>query len=365
VGVDKKTSRGLMVANLVATVLVIAIHYNSKGNIHLTEIGGWNYLFQEFTLNGVARIAVPFFAMLSGFFLASKLDHRGAYTAILKNKAKTLLLPYLIASIIIFLTSELIKWIFQPGSFQSLTILYSIQSVTFHPVSDQFWFLRDLIILTILSPILLSRKILSNQRKYFRPLVLTLFIFWLVDYQPFPLFFSWYLLSIETLFFFTLGGLFFEKRKLLDSVLNTNIKIKILVLSVWLFLLLIRINIDPKLNVWYAEEYSMFSLTLYKIGILLGIVSLIQFSIYLSSNKLLIYLSGLTFFAYIFHLVPLSYIQVITSQIIDKKYAFYINYPIALISVFLFAHLLAKFMPSLFAVMTGGRDPKKALNRAL
>jgi surface polysaccharide O-acyltransferase-like enzyme len=365
VSLDKNTSSALMVANLIATILVIAIHYNSKGSIPSGEFWGWNYLFQELTLNGIARISVPFFAMLSGFFLASKLQTGDEYTAILKNKAKTLLLPYLIASIMIFLTSELIKWFFQPESYQGLTLLLSIESVTVHPVSDQFWFLRDLMILTILSPLLLSRNTLSNQRKYFTVLVLILFFLWLVDYQPFPIFFGWYLVSIETLFFFSLGGIFFGKKELLYSVIKTNIKNKVIVLSLWLLLLVGRIYIDPTLNVWYAKEYSIFSLALYKVAILVGIISLIQFSIYLSSNKLLIYLSGLTFFAYIFHLVPLSYIQVITSQIIDKKYTFYINYPIVLVSVFLFAHLLAKYTSVFFAIITGGRDPKKAVKRSV
>ena len=68
---EKKISSGLMVANLIATILIIAIHYTSKGHlIQLTEIGGWNYLFQEFITNGIARIAVPFFALFFGYFMA-------------------------------------------------------------------------------------------------------------------------------------------------------------------------------------------------------------------------------------------------------------------------------------------------------
>lgn len=356
--VDKDTSRGLMVANLIATILVIAIHYNSKGHIQPEDTAGWNYLFQEFTLNGVARIAVPFFAMLSAFFLAAQIENQTRYSAILKSKAKTLLLPYITASTVIFLVATAIQWVTKHNSYQSITIASLIQSSTLHPISDQFWFLRDLIILIILSPFLLGTK----QKKY---LTTVLFFFWVVDYQIFPIFFGWYLLSIETLFFFSLGGLVFQRRKLLHSTINTRMRNKISVLALWIFLIIIRVCIDPNLNNWYASDYTLLSIILYKIAILLGIVSLMQFSIYLSSNKLLIYISGLTFFAYLFHLVPLSYMQVVTSQVIEKKYAFYINYPIALISVFVTAHLLSKFTPKCFSFIAGGRNPNKALKRAL
>lgn len=347
-----------MVANLIATIMVIAIHYNSKGSIQPSDVKGWNYLFQEFTLNGVARISVPFFAMLSGFFLASKLESWSLYVAMLKNKSKTLFLPYLIASIVILLASTGIKWVVQHDSYQSITTLSFIKNSIFHPVSDQFWFLRDLIILTVISPLLLSHK-----KIYSLPLVLCLFFLWLINYQPLPIFFDWYLLNIDTLFFFSLGGLVFRQKNVLNNIVYARISFKVTVLFLWVLFLLIRVYLDPTLNVWYTTDYNLTSVLLYKVAILLGITSLIQFSIYLSTNRLLIYLSGLTFFAFLFHLVPLSYVRILTAGIIEPEFYFYIYYPIALIFVFISAHFLAQYTPKIFNIITGGRIPSKALKR--
>lgn len=358
--IDKTTSNSLMIANLIATVLVIAIHYNSKVYIQPAEFGGWNYLFQEFALNGVARISVPFFAMLSGFFIASKLTNKKNYTSILKNRAKTLLLPYLIAAIVIYLASTGIQWAVQHESFQRITTISFIINATLHPVSDQFWFLRDMIILTVLSPLLLN-----SEKKHFTPIALTFFVLWFINYQPLPLFFGWHLISIETLLFFTLGGVLFEKRNLLSSLIKTNLKNKFFVLFFWLFLLLVRVYLDPELNVWYTQEYNLFHIALYKLAIIFGIISLMQFSIYLSTNKLLIYLSGLTFFVYLFHLLPISYARILTPKIISREYSFYIDYPIVLISIFVSAHFIAKFMPNIFILITGGRTPINALKRQM
>lgn len=112
-----------MVVNLISTVLVIAIHYGSKGHIQPAGIGGWNYIFQEFALNGIARIGVPFFALLSGFFLALQLESKKRYIDIIANKAETLLLPYLMASLFIFLVVTAKEWAFQHESHHSLLFI--------------------------------------------------------------------------------------------------------------------------------------------------------------------------------------------------------------------------------------------------
>ena len=71
--VKKEVSSTLMTSNLIATFFVIALHYNSKKAIDISEGYNWNYVLQEFLTNGVARVAVPFFAMISGFFLFGKI----------------------------------------------------------------------------------------------------------------------------------------------------------------------------------------------------------------------------------------------------------------------------------------------------
>src|SRR5207245_2915026 len=55
-------SNALTVANLLAILLIVAIHYNTKSAIASTA--NWNYIVQEFITNGIARAAVPLFALM-------------------------------------------------------------------------------------------------------------------------------------------------------------------------------------------------------------------------------------------------------------------------------------------------------------
>lgn len=344
-----------MAANLIATILIIAIHYRAP----IADIAGFNYLFQEFFFyNGITRIAVPFFALISGYFIAQELSKETKYISILRKKLKTLFIPYLAASLLIFISVTCLRWLFKHETYQPVTIRLFIEYVIFHPLSGQFWYLRDLIILIILSPL-----IISNKRIHYFPLLIILGFSWLIDYQPFSIVFGWYLLNIETFFFFSLGGIIFYKKNLLESIRDMSMRTKVIIFCFWLILIAIRIYIDPTLDVWYVNKYSLSSLILYKLAILLGVCTLIQFSVYLSSNKHVIYISGLTFFAYLFHLQPLSFMFIVTARIVPSEYLFYINFPIALLMIFVIGHLVAKFLPKTYALLTGGRSPNKALNR--
>ena len=122
----------------------------------------WNYLSQQFLTNGVARVAVPFFAMISGFFLFSRVQKSNDYLNTLKKRMTTLLLPYLIGALFVFLSSAILDSILWPEKSPSLDLYKAIKLIRAHPVAFQFWFLRDLIILTIVSPAIFSIKKIAN-----------------------------------------------------------------------------------------------------------------------------------------------------------------------------------------------------------
>lgn len=352
-GISKEISCSLMIANLIGTVFVIAAHYSSQIYIPYSEIRGWNYTFQEFTLNGIFRMIIPFFAMSSGFFLVNKIRGKGKYINMLLYKAKTLLLPYVIVSFSIYAFLRMMHWRFYP-----MTPMNFIMDVFLHPISIQFWFLRNMIILTVLAPILLS-----SQKIFNGILVLVLGVLWFNDYQPFPIVAGWYLLNIETIFFFCLGGLLFEKLPLMEAAIKMNRPYKILIFLMWFILTGIRVYIYPEFDLWYVNHYSFTSLMLHKAAIIAGIVSLTQFSNLFFSNRFLIYLSGFAFYAYLFHLVPLYDFLQFYNHLLKPKYSFYLNCPIVLISMFVTGYVISKTLPGVFEFITGGRDPNKMLKR--
>lgn len=349
--VDQDISNTLMVTNLFAMILIVSVHYNTK---ILFSIDTFNYVCQEFFTNGIARVAVPIFSIIAGFFLASKVRTLNDYVQVLKTRTQTLLIPYFISSIIILILSFLINF----HTIKDMDITFSFLLHSIHAPSIQFWFLRDLIILIIISPLLFNfHKILFNV------ICCALSIIWLFDIQVFPRIMGWYLLNIETLFFFALGGYFSQNINFLDKLIQSKFFVKASILLLWFGLIAIRIYLDPVLDLWYVKKYTLESLFLYKIAILIGIVSLMQIAETFRNNNILIYLSGLTFFVYLFHMQPLYSFTSITQKYIDKQYLFSVDFLIALSFTFLVAHITSKYFKKFYDTITGGRNPTKSLNR--
>ena len=189
-----------MTSNLIATFFVIALHYNSKKAIDISEGYNWNYVLQEFLTNGVARVAVPFFAMISGFFLFGKIRDVQSYINALKNKSRTLFVPYIVSSTLILLSMIVLNYVFSPKNRGQISFFIIARCVFAQPLSVQFWFLRDLIFLTVISPF-----ILNNNRLYSYSFGSLLLLLWVQNIQPLPIIAGWYLINIDTLFFLLAG----------------------------------------------------------------------------------------------------------------------------------------------------------------
>ena len=349
-----------MVANLIAIIMITAIHYNTKSDVVAKGVVlGWNYLTQEFLTNGLARSAVPYFAMISGFFLFSQYPKQKSYGKLLHDRFQTLLVPYILAATLIFSSIALAKLANGNTSFLNLRTIF--HGILITPLSSQFWFLRDLCLLVVISPLLLPKSRLLQYT-----LGLSLFLPWLMNWQITPKAGDWYIINIETLFFFYLGGQLSYRSEMLNGIVNSSQKITIRTALLLFFILITRISIDPTIDLWYSntKEYFFLSLLLYKATIVVGIVCLLQVSALLHKNTLLIHLSGLSFFAFLFHFVPLNFlISRLSDMIVAKELGFYLSFPVATVTVFTAAHLMATKVPRLFGILCGGRTPPKALNR--
>src|SRR5690554_2320395 len=98
---DHRTSDTFRVANLIAIFLVVAIHYNSKHYIDVSSGLGFNYYFQEWLTNSIARVSVPFFAFVAGFFYYLKFRTVRDYLPQLQKRFLSLIVPYFIAVLMI------------------------------------------------------------------------------------------------------------------------------------------------------------------------------------------------------------------------------------------------------------------------
>lgn len=355
--ISKNVSEGFQIANLLATVLVISIHYNSKYHIPVTDIGSWNYILQEYVTNALSRIAVPFFAFSAGVFFFLKYIDLNSYVSNLKKRSRTLLIPYLIGCSVVLVCEYILR--LMHGEEYELGILQLLRNAYLHPYSVQYWFLRDLMLLSAISPLIFW---LNKSTKGLISVVWG--CFWLFEIPVTPKLEGWYLINIETLFFFSLGGAFVGwGAKAFNVFENADFRLSVFFLFVFASLMALRVYLAPTFNNWYRVDFSIQTLLLHKLAIVIGIFGLISLSCKIKSDKLL-YVSGFTFFVFLYHLFPLSkVITKIGNFIVADQYLFYLTFPLATIMSFGIAQLFNKYAKYFYDLLSGARDPSKAMKR--
>ncbi|MFZ2267530.1 MAG: acyltransferase [Azonexus sp.] len=349
--ISKDGSAALMVLNLICTIMIVAIHNNSMSYIDIRDGYDINFMIQQFIVNGISRSAVPIFALLSGFFVFIKIVKIG-YFLLIKQKIVTLAFPYILTSAILYFSVALLKSALF-GDFELFNWKEVLYGVFAHPVAIQYWFLRDLIIIVAISPL-----VVFCNGFIFAFLGVVLGVFWLLNIQPFPIVAGWYVINIEVLFFFWVG-VFVGKFLGGYVYLQRGFLLIILSVSVWIILIIIRIYLDPNLDVWYVDHYTTLSVLIYKLHIFVGVFCLFAISYALRGSYFLIGLSGLTFFVYAFHTVPVSYISHLVKMFVPFHLVFYVNFPLIVIIVFSAAYAVSVYFPRFYSIMTGGRNQNK------
>ena len=346
-----KISETFKVVSFIGTLLIITIHYNNKHN-YTIEGSPFHFCTLEYIGNCIARVAVPLFALMSGFFFYQNIDEQRWYSHNLKKRIKSLLTPYLLASLVIYLSYQtgqvLIKN--EPPNLNFLTVIKNIILV---PVSEQFWYIRDLIILCIISPCLIYKN------KTLQGLLGTCLIFlWLSETQIFPLCFKWHLIHIETLFFFWLGGRLSQSPQLLVGALNLKTKYLCILLFSSQIFFISRIIIQPDLNLWYSAHVPLLPLILQKVAILCSIPLVFNLASRLR-NKMILYIAQFNFFVFLFHFIPLkSLLDQMSLRLNQPNIPYFISFWVVPLISFSTAIALSKITPKLYKLLSGSRNPQ-------
>lgn len=140
---DRQLSNAIYLLRLPLALMVVVLHISTPplpigigfsdtgmGILNAVKVCGFE----------IANLAVPCFYMISGFLLLFK---PRKYVPVLKEKARTLLLPYIVWNILAAVYIHLTCGI-RFDSFYSLFIA---------PANFPLWFLRDLIVLTLCYPV--------------------------------------------------------------------------------------------------------------------------------------------------------------------------------------------------------------------
>jgi len=355
---------------------VLLLHnYPTMVGVATKQIGN-NALFPVSTIcrelfsQTLGRLSVPTFFFISGFLFFLHIDKfTGAvYVKKLKNRTKTLLIPYLfwnllsLAAFYAVYHAPILSSYFSDT--QEYTWHYLLQAlwalpndgieVAKYPIAYQFWFIRDLMVMVILTPVVYF--LVKKFRLY---AVGILGILWFFGWWQ--LYFPWLAgqgLNIKALFFFTAGAWFsINKRNFVDDADK---------IAKWAFMLYPPIAIADVLTKLYIPngQYVCPSL-INNSGILIGIVASFALAAYLLKTgkaHVSTFLASASFFVFAVH-EPLFLSRLRTRVFVifrpesdGSLTAVYFLLVIVVTVVTLGLYwLLQRYLPKFTGVITGGR----------
>lgn len=335
-------------------ILVITIHTNLYQFMHGTSlIKKGDYLlydlFNNIIAEEIARVAVPLFFVISGylFFYNTDLNLKSYKTKLIK-RFHSLLIPYILWNIFVgifqYISQKYLNEITSGGKsfildykwYEWIKIFWNFTDGT--PICNQFWFIRDLMVIVIISPLI---YFFIKKTKIYG--LLLIFILYLTNSLPK---FSFY--TVEPYYFFL--GAYFSINKIDIVDFSTQyFKNKIWLYSVLLLLsVLISYQYIP-LNNNYFHKLTVL------IGIFLSfsiIRNLLANGTIITRNKL----ADSTFFLYAYHMLPTSllcklwikYLQPNTSFELILSFIL-IDSIIVIIGYYLY-NILRNMMPNFMAI---------------
>lgn len=366
--IPEETSKRISSLRFLLAILVVFIHNNFtvKNIAEDIEAGSQPVVFtenlfgefvQRLISSNLASCAVPLFFLFAAYLLSRKND---SYKNLLYKKSKSLVLPYVLWLLIYFFVCGFVKILiskFLPSLFAnpdrnafSIQIKDYIEGfIGFYTgrgdgnprFAMQFWFVRDLIIFTFLSPVF------TFFIKKFPAAVLSVVsVFYLSGSFPLDAH-----LPYAVFFYFT--GLYW-------GIFNINIfekadKIKWSEIIFFFLFTIILQYVFPEITV------------LSRFTTLADCVLLLKFSgIIIKNDKafsIFSYLSGFSFWLYAIHMPVLnSIVQKIWIKLFPMKNTFfalfeYFGATLIVITAGTFLGIaVKKVCPKLFALLTGGRS---------
>ncbi len=349
--------QSFQVVALLATILVVGIHYKSDvPDFPDPHLATWNQLAQEFLFGGIARVAVPMFALSAGlFYFRSDDGSLDSYRAKIKQRTRTVAIPYLIVSTFAFAVWLLLARL--QGRPTDLGVGEFFARWLLHPPAEQLWFIRDLLLLVAIAPIIRFCCL----HRLLRPALLGgLLVAWAANVQILPEVAGWHLIHIETLLFFSIGCVATLYPKWIEGIGRVSAMTVSFTIAFWCMLVATRITVKADFDLWYATDYTPAALMLHQSSILVGCLALYMIAFRMRYPSL-IQLSGGAFFVYLVHEFPLrTVVRKSADAVLDHDTSSWFVTPLVLIGCFAAATLLSRIAPSFVGILTGGRTPARA-----
>lgn len=357
---NETLSKTISYLRLPLIVSVVFIHtslekVNVNGNLLVAEdLFPLHNILQHLISREIGSISVPLFFFFSGFLFFKNTDFNfDSFKKKLNKRFHTLLIPYIFWNFLVLILYYLAQTFFpsmisganklvrEYNIFDYFCAFWSYEENM--PISYQFWFIRDLIVVVICSPIvyLIIRKLNVLG-------VVLLGILWCLG-MVFPI----TGFSCVAFFFFTFGAYFAINQR------NFIVDFKPLRLSFTFFYILL-VMVDTYL--WYYQNAYFYFI--HKIGILIGLITIITWTAYGIQKKILkssALLTGSSFFIYAYHGLPIMLLVKIWVNLMCPVTELtmvlgYILIPCIIVGVGIGIYILmVKLFPRFLGFITGGR----------
>ena len=169
--IERNLSESISISRFILCCIVVCIHSLWMDG-HDVELADYVTCTMHIISQVIGGAAVPTFMFFSAFLLFSKLGGKKGilsdYTDNLKKKFKTLLVPYIIWNLIAYAYLYL-KYVLKHEGDDFASILQALTGIpkgdATYPADGPLWFIRDLIVLNILSPLfyIIVRFLINNK----------------------------------------------------------------------------------------------------------------------------------------------------------------------------------------------------------
>jgi len=349
----KKSSDTINILKCLLCIGIVFIHvYIRPGESKLLLGSSWKlgesyqnfvffqHVFIDLFLN---HVCVPLFFCISGFLYFLSAPPKFSFYWFInkwKSRMKSLLIPYLIANAIFIVVIEFYMILYEGKSFDLNLLISGFWALdNGNPANPPLWFLRDLMIAIILSPL-----IYSSIKKTLWLLPLILGLVWVLNKEM-----SLNLWMIDACFFFSLGACLSIKEIDLLSLFTKSF--------LWYFIIYIVL-----LGIYLIYSYTL----LLRISVFFG------FALFISVSKQIEKRGGdafilrekkfvvITFFIYLFHIYIAGFMWrpfclILGTSETSLFFSYFGGALTTIIILYYIFVLLNYFLPKLTTLLIGSR----------
>ena len=301
---------------------------------------------------GIARTAVPLFFLMAGYlFFATFHWSRRTYIIKISTRLRSLLIPFLFWNLVVLAVIALAQEIpsIQPyftgagkriadyGAFDYVNAVLGLKG---YPIAYHFWFIRDLMLLVLLAPILAVIV-----RFVPIPFFVAVYICWVTNSWPI------YMPAAVGVLFFSAGALCGVN----DQNLFAFDRFTTLIFLVYVPLLVADV-------IWYEAWFNNW---LHRTGLIVGVLAVLCSTRYILRlpwlRDALITLGSASFFVYAAHEPLLGIVRLLAFKVVPLDGAYtmlmlYLFIPVVVMTFLVGCHrLLTKISPQTLSLITGGR----------